>query len=50
MRLYILLLLIGAFNLYSYSQPAKREKAKLVVGILPILDQDMRPFTRELVL
>lgn len=37
MRLYVLLLLIGLFNLQSFSQSSKREKPKLVVGI--VVDQ-----------
>ena len=37
MRLYTLLLLIGLFTLQSFSQPAKRNKPKLVVGI--VVDQ-----------
>ena len=40
MRLYVLVLLIGVFNLQAFSQsaqPPKRDKAKLVVGI--VVDQ-----------
>lgn len=37
MRLYILLLILGVFNLQGFSQPAKSKKPKLVVGI--VVDQ-----------
>lgn len=37
MRLYYLLLLIGLFNLQTFSHPPKRDKARLVVGV--VVDQ-----------
>lgn len=37
MRLYILLLIFGIFNIQGFSQSAKTEKPKLVIGI--VVDQ-----------